>query len=137
MSDEQLRNAFEIISPKSDWDRFFKEKIYDIDVKALLNNIRLSRNNIAHCKFFYKNDYQACAKSISKLKKAINKAITLTEEKDFTQKNMERLKSAISGLSIVATQFQKTISEIVEPMAQTMAEWQKYILFHYKTWCKV
>ena len=125
LGDEQLRKVFDSISPKSDWDRFFKDKISDIDVKALLNNIRSNRNSIAHCKFFHKNEYQACAKSISKLKKAINKAIILTEEKDFTQKNTERLKGAISGLSIVAAQFQKTISEIVEPMAQTMAEMVK------------
>lgn len=122
LSDEQLRNAFESISPKSDWDRFFKDKIYDIDVKALISNIRSSRNNIAHCKFFYKNDYQACTKSILKLKKAIDKAIMLTEEKDFAQKNTERLKDAFSGLSSVFIQFQKTISEVIEPMAQRMAE---------------
>lgn len=122
LSDEQLRKAFESLSPKSDWERFFDDKVFDIDVKSLIDNIRLSRNNIAHCKFFYNREYQACTRAITKLKKAIDKAIILTEEIDFKEKNMEKFKSVFAGFPDMFSQYQENFSRALELMAQRTAE---------------
>lgn len=91
LSDEMLRNAITDISPKSDWERFFSDKIVKSDIEVLIEEIRKSRNNVAHCKFFYKYEYAACSKCVTELNQALLKAITITEEKDFADKNSETI----------------------------------------------
>lgn len=89
LSNEKLRTVFSEISPKSDWERFFDDKMNIQDVQQLIEEIRKSRNNIAHCKFFYYDEYSSCNKFILKLNKTIKAAIDVTEKKDFVQKNVE------------------------------------------------
>lgn len=96
LSDGELRKAFSETAPKSDWDRFFVDKMSHVDVQFLISELRKSRNNIAHCKFFYKPEYDACRKVIDKLNRAINLAITITENQDFINKNSESLRMAFS-----------------------------------------
>lgn len=91
LSEEQLREAFSKFSLRSDWERFFSDKISDIDAQKLIEEIRETRNNVAHCKFLYKEEYRACAAAISSLNKAILSAIAITEEKDFADKNREHV----------------------------------------------
>lgn len=115
MSDEELRNAFLQFTPKSDWERFFSNKIAMIDIISVIDSIRQYRNNVAHCKFFYKNDYYECKKLINRLNKAIIKAIELTEKNDFTKKNMETisngLKTALSAFSFNMEAYVQSSSE--------------------------
>ena len=86
LSDEELRKAFSDLEPKSDWDRFFSEKIELENVKGILKQIRDYMNKVAHYKFFNKEEYQECRKLIASLDTAVLKAIKLTEDKDFAEK---------------------------------------------------
>ncbi len=113
LSDEDLRKAFLMFTPKSDWERFFSGKFVGLNVQEVIESIRKQRNNIAHCKFFYKSDYILCNKSINDLNKAIVAAIKITEEKDFISKNVERVKTSL------ATSFD-SMSKTIEPFLQSV-----------------
>ena len=99
LTDDELRSAFDKFSSKSDWDRFFSDRIININVQELIENVRKSRNNIAHCKFLYETEYKDCDKSIKELNKAILSAIQISEEIDFFAKNMEQIGIAISSMT--------------------------------------
>jgi len=77
--------------PKSDWDRFFSDKIKKDNIKELINEIRKYRNSVAHFKLFYNKDYTECNKKVTELNNAIIKAIRMTEEIDFSKKNAQML----------------------------------------------
>lgn len=113
LSDEELRNAFSSFTPKSDWERFFNDKIQLTNIKDMIEQIRWYRNNVAHFKRFDKKDYEACKNLIVKLNRAIIKAINITEEKDFTEKNAEALKKALSG-------FSEKLNVLLEPIKQAI-----------------
>lgn len=113
LSDVELRNAFSSFTPKSDWERFFNDKIQLTDIKDMIEKIRRYRNRVAHFKFFYKKDYDSCNKLILKLNRAILEAINITEEKDFNEKNAEALRKIFSG-------FSERLNEILEPIKQAI-----------------
>lgn len=87
LSDDELRKAFSNISPQSDWERFFSDKIGTVDIEATIEKIRVYRNTIAHLKKFDREDYYKCNKLITNFNADIVKAIRLTEDVDFAQKN--------------------------------------------------
>lgn len=111
LSDMELRNAFSSFTPKSDWERFFNDKIQLTDIKDMIEQIRWYRNKVAHFKFFYKSDYDLCNKLIQELNRAVFRAIKITEEKDFTEKNEEALKKVFSG-------FVERLNAITAPIIQ-------------------
>jgi len=110
LSDEELRKAFYETAPKSDWERFFANKINIKNIESLIEQIRKSRNNIAHCKFFYQPEYYNCNKAICKFKNAIDLAIKITEEKDFTEKNFETFKKSFESLIKISALLKDSIS---------------------------
>lgn len=99
LPDVELRAAINGISPKSDWERFFDAKFQGLNVEKDIETVRVIRNRVAHCKFMQKEQYDSCNKTINALNKALNRAITITEEKDFDDKNAEYLRKAMSGVS--------------------------------------
>ncbi len=114
VTDAELRNAFSDLTPKSDWDRFFKSKIPNDDIENMINYIRKNRNNVAHCKFLNKDDYEQSKISIRKLNNELLKAITITETDDFLAKNKQNLSESFERIS-------SSIKEIVkkfEPITQ-------------------
>lgn len=139
LTDEELRNAFSKFLPKSDWDRFFSEKIKIDNIKELIDEIRKYRNSVAHFKFFYNKDYTECNKKVTELNNAIIEAIRITEEKDFADKNEEIIKKCFSRLnesiqeaiSHVNVSINKTLNEAIsrtyEPLKQ-MNEYYKNII---------
>lgn len=120
MTDEELRNAFNRISPKSDWERLFKSKMANDDVESLIDSIRKSRNSVAHCKFFYKDEYNQCRRSISKLNKEILAAIEITETEDFAKENYQNFIAGISRIKESLRDFAKSITPIVQMATQVM-----------------
>ena len=100
LSDEELRNHFADFSPKSDWDRFFKHKTDNPvdDIITFLDEIRVYRNKIAHCKFLTSNEYKECNRAILKLSHSIDQALAITEEKDFLSKNIESLRESFGRI---------------------------------------
>ena len=95
LSDEELRRKFAEFTPKSDWERFFNEKIKIENIEQLIKDIGLFRNKVAHFKFFAKKDYDECVGVVSYFNKAVINAIKITESKDFTEKNTVYLESAL------------------------------------------
>ncbi len=120
LSNEELRTAFKTFEPKSDWDRFFSSKITDVDFEAVINTVRVHRNAVAHCKFFYRDSYKNCTSAISQLNKAILLAIKLTEEEDFAKKNNAALRESIVSVQESFAKFSEKLSEITKQITQAM-----------------
>lgn len=96
LSDKELRQSLEKGILKSDWENFFGDKIFD-DFKTILNTLREFRNNVAHCKFVTKEQYDKCIKILKSTIKTIDKAILLTKKNDFKAKNMSSVCDSISA----------------------------------------
>lgn len=125
LSDVELRAVINSISPKSDWERFFAEKFDDMDLEGDIATVRPIRNSVAHCKFLPKEEYIACEKTISKLNRAIIKAITITEEKDFIDNSEAYLKKAFSGVLFRIHELTSKMSETLVPSMQNISEFAK------------
>ena len=121
LSDQELRDAFVKCQPTSDWDRLFSDKMSDIDAHDLIHRVHDYRNNVAHSKFFYYKDYFECNKLLNQLIKSINKAISITEDKDFIEKNWGPFITTLKLISDVASGFVNTIT----PALQLFSEYTK------------
>ena len=87
-----------------------------IDIQTLISEIRKSRNNIAHCKFFHREEYFVCREAMGNLNRAIKYAVTITEEQDFVNKNSESIRKAFSsGME----RFQKAYDSINKAVLST------------------
>lgn len=116
LSNEELKAAFERFSPKSDWEKFFSDKASDVNIKQLIDVVQKQRNDIAHCKFFYKEKYYAFCEVADKLNSSIIDAINITEEKDFQKKRAEYYRTAMAGIAERFAQFQTIIQESFKPI---------------------
>lgn len=114
LSDEELREAFSKYVPRSDWERFFSNKINISDIKDLIEQIRLYRNSVAHFKFFYKAEYDECNRCVNRLNSAVIKAIKITEDKDFAEKNAETLSETLKDVLAGFASFTKSLAEIAQ-----------------------
>ena len=99
LSDSELRKAIAEITPKSDWDRFFSDKVSNVDFQGAMDKIRGYRNKVAHCKFVTQSEYQECVRVIEELNDVILVAIRATEEKDFANKNNSYLQKIVKQLA--------------------------------------
>lgn len=131
LSDEDLRNAFYTFSPKSDWERLFADKIDNSEIENMIETIRSNRNDIAHCKFFYKEQYNAFNKAATDLNHLIIKAIQLTEEKDFANKQGEAFSTVLTKIVDTWAQYQKNVIDniisTIQPCLSVMNEVEKSI----------
>lgn len=129
LSEEEIRTAFDMFSPKSDWERLFADKIDNSEIENMIETVRSTRNDIAHCKFFYKEQYNTFNKVVTDLNHLILKAIQLTEEKDFAHKQAESFRIALAGIADRLAQFQKNIQDSISSSLQSfslaMNEWKK------------
>lgn len=122
LTDEELREAFSKYTPKSDWERFFSDKISNLDVENIIEEIRGSRNKIAHCKFFYKSEYESCSKAIHELNKAIICAVKITEDKDFSTKNSEYIANAMAGAFERIEALTQKLVDAINPTIQVIGK---------------
>lgn len=116
LTDEELRKAFDEFTPKSDWSRLFNGKTNSCEEKIAqsLDVVREQRNNVAHCKFFKKNDYEMCNKVILKLNHEIISAIELTETKDFSEKNLQSVMASVKRIKESFLEFGKWLVQVSE-----------------------
>jgi len=98
LSDSELRSLLNSFLPKSDWERFFADKINGSDFKELFQRIRNNRNKVAHQKFFYKEDYLALKKDLEIFTKAIDQAVRITKDKEFSQQNRAYMMESFEGI---------------------------------------
>lgn len=113
LSDEELRTAFSEFTIKCDWERFFADKINIADIEKMINDMRIYRNSIAHFKLFNKTEYKECNLLIGQLNKAVIKAIEITEDKEFAEKNSKHILSAMSKLSEILKEFTQSITQTI------------------------
>lgn len=126
LDDKVLRKKFELSKQKNAWERFFGNKKMDDNFQEIFDLIRIFRNNIDHCKFISKKQYNECEKLLKQEINSLDRAILITEEKDFFKKNLElRLESAdrISKMlrEIVMNTY-KPLMDNIELMTQPMKE---------------
>lgn len=121
MSEESLRSAFDTFSPKSDWERLFADKIGNGEIENMIETVRSIRNDIAHCKFFYKDQYNTFNKTVTDLNQLILEAIRLTEEQDFADKQMESIRVALKGMIDTVTQFRESMQDSLKSSLQSVS----------------
>lgn len=126
LDDKQIRKAFELNKPKTDWERFFGNKKIDDNFQQILNNIRQFRNSIAHCKFFSKSQYTECLQLLEQQTKSLDIAISITEGRDFLQKKIElQLESTnriLKMLCEIVVRDYSPIMDSIELIAQPIRE---------------
>ena len=127
LSDSELRNLLSsAITPKSDWERFFADKIEETDFKALLKRIKDERNKVAHQKFFYKKDFLKLKEDLSIVIAAIDQAIEITKDKEFSKQNTEYLRERVfeiaESLSKIADGFIKSIGSSMEVLGKNLLD---------------
>ncbi len=118
LTDDELRKAFTEITPRSDWERFFADKMQVDSIQSLLEEIRRSRNSIAHCKFFYQAEYAICNKAMNEFNKAVKSAISITESKDFSKKNGESLAISMASITKRIEEYTKSLEELLPASKQ-------------------
>lgn len=117
LSDSEIREAFKLCGNKTDWERFFGDKNFDDNFQQILNDIRNFRNNIAHCKFISKEQYENCIDILKKTTKSLDVAIKITEEKDFINKNFELQHESFERL---AKTMRETVLNIYKPLMENI-----------------
>jgi len=127
LTDDKLRKAFSEIAPRSDWERFFADKMDADVIQSLIDEIRRSRNSIAHCKFFYQAEYATCNKAMGKFNKVVKSAIAITVDKDFSEKNSEIIKNALASAAKRFEEFKKSMAEALRPMIQFSQQYSEMI----------
>lgn len=125
LSDADLRSEFADIAPKSDWDRFFSDKVSNVDFKGIINTIRGYRNKVAHCKHVTKEEYQDCVGMIKQLNDAIFEAIKATEDKDFESKNRVYLQNVVNQLADAIQNLSQMRTSMASSMIQSVVSSMK------------
>lgn len=123
---------FDDSTEKNNWDRLFKSKIPDDDIKERMDGVRKHRNTVMHCGFFYKDEYNQCKKLVAELNRKVLKAIDITTDEDFAEKNHEELAACISSI----TEKFKNLRQVMKKAEKNMAQIREKFapLFENITW---
>lgn len=130
IDDNELRKKFELLKSRTDWERFFKNKKIDDNFQEILNKIRIFRNNIDHCKFVGKRQYDECLKLLKQNIESLDTAISVTEEEDFINKNLELQLESIDRISKMLSEVvdtYKPLMESLELITQPMTDLNKKV----------
>ena len=130
IDDNELRKKFELLKSRTDWERFFKNKKIDDNFQEILNKIRIFRNNIDHCKFVGKRKYDECLKLLKQNIESLDTAISVTEEEDFINKNLELQLESIDRISKMLSEVvdtYKPLMESLELITQPMTDLNKKV----------
>lgn len=131
LSDRELRGKFELSKPKNAWERFFNNKKLDDNFQKNFNLIRVFRNNIDHCKFISKKEHDECIKLLKQEITSLDDAISIIEEKDFFNRNMqfnlENVNRISKMLSEIVINSYKLLMNNIETMTQPMKELNKKV----------
>ena len=107
----------------------YSKKIDD-NFQEILNKIRIFRNNIDHCKFVGKRQYDECLKLLKQNIKSLDIAISVTEEEDFINKNLELQLESIDRISKMLSEVvdtYKPLMESLELITQPMTDLNKKV----------
>lgn len=118
-SKDEIIDILDKCRARSLWDRFFEGKIQIADLQANLKKIRDYRNDVAHCKHFYNDDYIICNRLLNKVIGQLNKTINDIEIRTFSRIDIG---VSLSVLSEAIGLFQKNISDIMTPTMKSISE---------------
>ena len=85
-----------------------------------------------HCKFFFKDDYNQCKKLIAKLNRKVLKAIDITTNEDFAEKNWQELMACIPNITETFEKFYEIMANAGKKLVQINQKLAP--LFENKTW---
>lgn len=124
---EEIKEQIKLIEPKNDFERLFKEKFTILDdFEKLLNELRILRNKVAHCKIYRKEDYTRCNEIIDEIENQIIEANKIVYVIDFSKRNkiyMEPLyNSMIQGLQEIGKILVETVSDVISSISKSYLE---------------
>ncbi len=112
MTKEQIIEVLDMCRAKSLWERFFEGSVSIDDFRTNLGIIREYRNNVAHSKYFYKDDYIKCNRLINKLIKQIENAIETIEVRTFGIMDIGKSLGVLAGaVALLFTPALKAMAE--------------------------
>lgn len=115
LTDEELRARFTEFTPKSDWEKYFVDKVdKNICAESLIKNVQNPRNSVAHYKAITKKEYDDFTINVAKLIDVIDKATYIATSKDFVEQTIkhynENMRSVLDELLGIIETFQKNIT---------------------------
>lgn len=110
---------------RSIWDRFFKDKINIDNIRSKLEEIRNYRNSVAHCKYFYMDEYKKCNQLLNGIIKQLDIAIESIESRMFRK---IEITESLAAFSEVLHKYNEQFNISLEPMKKIAAELGKYRL---------
>lgn len=124
MSNQELIKEVKNIRPKSDWERLFLPQIGKINgIEDSIEEVRKIRNQVAHCRFFKKDEYEKISKLLRKLNRQINKALDVVMTKDFQEENLQY---AYDNIIDSLNYFQVYINEIKKAVIDVRRTFEKF-----------
>ena len=94
----KVKKMIEELEPKSNWDRFFDNKGFPADIDISMKNINELRNIVAHSKIMDKDQFNQLYQLLNDNLKYIDKAIKITETKDFIIINKKKHYEIINSI---------------------------------------
>lgn len=124
---EEIKEQIKLIEPKNDFERLFKEKFTILDdFEKLLNELRILRNKVAHCKIYRKEDYTRCNEIIDGIENQIIEANKMVYVIDFSKRNkiyMEPLyNSMVQGLQEIGKILAEAVSDTISSISKSYLE---------------
>ncbi len=115
LTDEELRARFAEFSPKSDWEKYFVDKVDEnISAESLIKNVKNQRNGVAHYKSITKKEYDDFIINVAQLIDVIDKAIDIAISKDFVEQTIkhynESMRAALDEILSVIDNFQRNMA---------------------------
>lgn len=122
LPDAELREMFKKLEPRSDWERYFEQKVLYDDIEIAIGKIRETRNTVDHCKGFRK-EYYAQAKDLTDgLIEAIDDAIRVTEEEGFEANNSKAIFETIKELARNNDALMESVRALVSVAQETYSQ---------------
>ena len=84
-----------------------------LDLENVLDELRILRNKVAHCKIFRKPDYERCNEIIEKIVPRIDEANKMVYEIDFNKRNKIFMEPLYTTMSEVLREFGRILSDCV------------------------
>lgn len=128
IKEKSMDEIIKIISKgraRSIWDRFFKDEINIDDIRSKLEEIRSYRNSVAHCKYFYMDEYKKCSRLLNGIIKQLDIAIESIESRMFRKIDVTE---SLAAFSEILHKYNEQFNISLEPMKKMISEFGKYTL---------
>lgn len=110
---------------RSIWDRFFRDKINIDNICSKLEEVRNYRNSVAHCKYFYMDEYKKCNRLLNGMIKQLDIAIESIESRLFRKNDITE---SLAVFSEIIHKYNEQFNISLDPMMKMISELGKYTL---------